>query len=212
MKRYRSRMGMLLYLQKHYRPDISNTVCELSKCLTKATKLHYKEMIRVMQFVLQTKTKGLKLNIKNLHMTITDPQYTTPKQIIWFMHAFPDAAFAPDKDTRHSVSGFVIYLCGAPIHWRSRIQRSMKTLSTESEYITIADVVKEIMYIQNILRTLGISVGLPVIVYVDNLGAIYISKNTGSSTHTKHIDINYHYVKEFVDSGFCLACFVNTLL
>ena len=108
------------------------------------------------------------------------------------MSAFPDAAFAPDKDTRHSVTGFVVYFCGAPVSWRSRIQRSVTTSSTKSEYIAIADIIKEVMYLQNILCTLGIFVGLPVVLHVDNMGTIYLAKNTGSSVCTKHIDISYH--------------------
>ena len=40
MERYRSGVGMLLYLQKLSLPDLSNPVRELSKCLTKATNEH----------------------------------------------------------------------------------------------------------------------------------------------------------------------------
>lgn len=169
-------------------------------------------MICVIQFVVQTKEKGLKLKIKSLFIVINDPTFSGQKLIIWHMSAFPDAAFAPDKDTHHSIIGFIIYLCSAPISWRSRIQRSVTTLSTKSKYIAVADVVKEIMYLRNILCMLGISVGLPVVINVDNLGAIYIAKNNGSCVRTKHIDINYHYVKEYVEDGTCLVRFVNTLM
>ena len=68
------------------------------------------------------------------------------------------------------------------------------------------------MYIPNILRSIGIHVGLPVVVNVDNLGAIYISKNTSSIISTKHIDIIYHYVKEYCKNGQELVRFVNTTL
>ena len=45
MERYRSGVGMLLFLVKHSRPDIANPTRELSKCLTKATRDHYKELL-----------------------------------------------------------------------------------------------------------------------------------------------------------------------
>jgi hypothetical protein len=38
--KYRSRVGMLLYLVKHSRPDISNAVRELTKVLDGATLAH----------------------------------------------------------------------------------------------------------------------------------------------------------------------------
>ena len=40
---------------------------------------------------------------------------------------------------------------GAPILWRSLLQQSVTLSSTEAEYIAVADVVRELMYIRNIL-------------------------------------------------------------
>jgi hypothetical protein len=45
--RYRSGVGMLLYLTKYSRPDLCNDVRELAKCMDKATKGTYLEMLRV---------------------------------------------------------------------------------------------------------------------------------------------------------------------
>ena len=43
---------MLLYLTKYSRPDLCNVVRELAKCMDKATKGTYLEMLRVMKFVI----------------------------------------------------------------------------------------------------------------------------------------------------------------
>jgi hypothetical protein len=43
--KYRSGVGMLLYLVKHSRPDISNAVRELTKVLDGATLAHWKAML-----------------------------------------------------------------------------------------------------------------------------------------------------------------------
>jgi hypothetical protein len=48
-------VGMLLYLIKYSRPDIANVVRELSKCMDEANLAAYKEMLRVIKFVLDTK-------------------------------------------------------------------------------------------------------------------------------------------------------------
>jgi hypothetical protein len=50
-----SGVGMLLYLIKYSRPDLSNAVRELSKCMDKATMGTYQEMLCVIKFVLDTK-------------------------------------------------------------------------------------------------------------------------------------------------------------
>ena len=118
MTMYRSGVGMLLYLQKHSRPDISNATRELSKCLTKATMLHYKELLRVMKFVVQTKDLGLRLKVESTSKLLKEPEVNNPKMIHWYLVAFPDASFASDKDNRHSITVFVIYFCCAPISWK----------------------------------------------------------------------------------------------
>ena len=60
-ERYRSGIGMLLYLVKHSRPDIANAVRELSKVLDCSTNGAYKEMLRCIKYVLDTKSLGLKI-------------------------------------------------------------------------------------------------------------------------------------------------------
>jgi hypothetical protein len=52
---------MFLYLTKYYHPDISNIVRELSKCMDSATLGAYNELLRVIKFVIDTKTFGLKV-------------------------------------------------------------------------------------------------------------------------------------------------------
>ena len=58
---YRSGVGTLLYLTKHCRPDITNPVRELSKSMDGASMAHVTEMYRVINFVLEMKTLGLRM-------------------------------------------------------------------------------------------------------------------------------------------------------
>ena len=63
-KIYRSGVGMLLYLVKHSRPDIANAVRELSKALDGTSPAAYKELLRVLKYVMDTKTLSLKIHPK----------------------------------------------------------------------------------------------------------------------------------------------------
>jgi hypothetical protein len=63
--RYRSGVGMLLYLIKYSRPDLCNVVRELSKCMDKARMGTYLEMLRVVKFVIDTKTFCFKIRPEN---------------------------------------------------------------------------------------------------------------------------------------------------
>ena len=55
---------MLLYLVKHSRPDIANAVRELSKVANVATPSHWKAMIRLIKFVIDTEDYCLKIKPK----------------------------------------------------------------------------------------------------------------------------------------------------
>ena len=58
---FRSGVGMLLYLVKYSRPDIANAVRQMSKVLDGATPAAYKEMMRIIKYVLDTKNLALKV-------------------------------------------------------------------------------------------------------------------------------------------------------
>ena len=90
---------------------------------------------------------------------------------------------------------------GCPIAWRSRSQKSVALSSTEVEYYGMSDLVTEIIFIKNTLEFLGIKVELPIVVQVDNIGAIYLADNATLSNHTKHIDTRYHYTRDYVKDG-----------
>ena len=47
-------------------------------------------------------------------------------------------------------------------------------------------------------------------VRVDNVGAIFIGTNVTVSQRSKHIDVRYHFVREYVYDGFIQIIFVRT--
>ena len=194
---YRSGVGSLLYLIKHSRPELCNSVRELSKVMDKANKAHQKALYRAIRFVQQTKTRQLVLEPKR-------------KGLTWDLKGYCDSDFAGDTDTRKSVSGFVIYLCGAVIAWRSKGQRSVSLSSTEAEYMAISEVATEILYVAGILKFLGIPLEYPIIVNVDNIGAVYLAKNATPGNRTKHINTRYHFVREYVEDGILKVLFVRS--
>jgi hypothetical protein len=49
---------------------------------------------------------------------------------------------------------------------------------------------------------MGIKVKLPIIVRVDNIGAIFMMGNVSTSSRTMHVDVKYQFVQEYVEDGF----------
>jgi hypothetical protein len=163
--KYHSGVGMLLYLVKHSRPNISNAVRELTKVLDGATNAHWKSLIHTNKFGLDTRLYALRFS-----------PFTRNGSL--FLHGYSDREFAGDRETRKSVFGFITFLCGAPISWKSKACHSVTLSSTEAEYYAGSETAKEMMFIKSILETLGEKnkLHLPMLLRMDNTGAIYFIK------------------------------------
>ena len=112
-KHYCSGVGMLLYLIKYSRPDLSNAVRELSKCMDKATFGTYQEMLCVIKFVLDT--KYICLNIQ--------PNFDSKNS--WKLKVFSDSDWAGDPETRINVTGFIVYFQNVPVCWHLKAKRGV---------------------------------------------------------------------------------------
>ena len=102
---------------------------------------------------------------------------------------YTDSDYAGDKTTRISVTGYILFFMDVPISWKSKSQKSITLSSSEVEYVALLEAAKEIKFIYQLLLSIGIKVNLPIVVRVDNVGAIFMSENTSTSGQTKHIDI-----------------------
>jgi hypothetical protein len=188
---------MLLYLIKHSRPDIANAVRELSKVADGATMANFKALLRCIKYVIDTKTKALKMN-------------PTLNKDGFYLEGISDSEYAGDANTRISVYGYFLYFCGAPIAWKSKSGKSVTLSSTEAEYYATSEVAKEVLFAKQILEAIGISITYPIIIKCDNVGAIYLSNNHSMSQRTKHIDTRRHFVREYVEDEILKIVFVPT--
>jgi transposase InsO family protein len=198
-RRFRMGVGKLLYLVKHTRPDIANSVRELSKMLDCTNPSAMSEMYRVIKYVMDTENYGLKMAPKS-----------KGNGKMFDIETFCDSDFAGDKETRISVSGFIIYLCGVAISWRSKAMRHVTLSSSEAEYVSLSEAAKEVKFIVQVIESMGIEVEKPVVIRVDNIGAIFMANNVTTSNRTKHVDVRYRYVNEFVEDGFVTIIFVRS--
>lgn len=198
-KKFRSGVGMLLYLVKYSRPDIANAVRELSKVMDGATPAHLKSLHRLIKFVTTTRDKCVIM--KNDDLQDLD---------LFVITAFCDSDYAGDKDTRLSVTGFVIYIANTPISWRSRGQKSVTLSSSEAEYVALSEVCAEILFVKQLCEFLNMKVKLPIQVMVDNVGAIFLSQNQSVNQRTRHIDVRYHFLREHVENGTIEVNFVRS--
>ena len=107
-----------------------------------------------------------------------------------------------DSSDRRSTSGYVFVLNGGAVSWASWKQPTVALSSTEAEYIALTQAVKEVLW----LRTIFLEIGTPKHsweisqISADNQGAIALAKNPWFHARSKHIDIQYHFIRQHTDT------------
>ena len=66
------------------------------------------------------------------------------------------------------------------------------------------------MFVLQLLQSMNIKVKRPIIVCVDNVGAIFMTKNITTTGRSKHVDICYKFVTEYIEDGIIKIIFVKT--
>ena len=109
--------------------------------------------------------------------------------------------FHQTREDRRSISGYVFTLGGGAISWSSKKQSTMVLSTTEAEYIAFVQAAKESIWIQGLLKELGFTALNSNLIYGDNQGSIALADNPEYHARTKHIDIQYHFIRECVQSN-----------
>jgi hypothetical protein len=71
----------------------------------------------------------------------------------------------------------------------------------KAEYHGVANVMAETAWICNLLRKLRHPLSTATIVYCDNVSAVYLSTNPVHHQRTNHIEIDIHFICDYVASG-----------
>ncbi|KAK8563304.1 hypothetical protein V6N12_035454 [Hibiscus sabdariffa] len=124
---------------------------------------------------------------------------------------YTDASFQTDKDDSRSQSGFVFYLNGGAVSWKSSKQDTVADSTTEAEYIAASEAAKEAVWIKKFITGLGVipSISDAVDLYCDNNGAIAQAKEPRSHQRSKHILRRFHLIREIIDRGDVEICKVH---
>ena len=183
-KNYRSMVGKVMYYVNKVCPVCLSITRELAKYFACPTKTHWKALTRLVGYIKRNIGKGRLLK--------------KPKELR--IVAFTDSDYANGED-RKSVTGGVVTLGGTPTSAISKTQTIVSLSSTEAEYIALSTVAQEVLFQSQILDELvGDQHVKPSVIFEDNLGAIYLTKNSQISQRTKHIDVRHHFIRGLIDN------------
>ena len=143
------------------------------------------EMFKVIRWVLATANVGLHIS----------PKWKTDESghIIWYLRGMCDSTWRSDPGDGRSITGYALYFMDTLISWKSKTQTHVTLSSTEAEYVSVSELVKEIVFVLQILELLEIKVQLPIKLFIYNIGAIFMARNNASGPGTRHVNFRYHF-------------------
>lgn len=194
-KPYRELVGCLMYVMLTSRPDLSMAVGYFSRFQGCASVEHWNYLKRVLRYI--KGTLDLKLIYRRLPMSS-------------MLVGYADADWANDVNDRKSITGYVIQVFGSAVSWTSKKQSTVSLSSTEAEYIALCHAACEIVWLQQFLIEIGMSLVLPTVVYEDNQACIRISEEPREHKRMKHIDTKYNFIREKIQEGKIQMRYIST--
>ncbi|CAN6715372.1 unnamed protein product [Malus baccata var. baccata] len=182
-EQYHSVVRALQYLT-FTRPDIAFSVNQACQFMHNPMESHVIDVKHILRYLKGTSNYGIHFQPGPIHL-----------------QSYSDADWAGDPNDRRSTSGFVIFLGSNPISWASKKQHTVSRSSTEAEYRALAITAAKLAWIRQLFCDLHISILQAPMLYCDNLSAISLSTNPVFHAKSKHIEIDYHFVRERVTKG-----------
>ena len=89
----------------------------------------------------------------------------------------------------------------SPVIFRSSTQKHVALSVTEAELYAAVSTAQDMLYCMNVLLSLGLSVELPMVLEVDNMGAVHLANNWSVSGRTRHIDVRQYFLRELKEKN-----------
>jgi len=209
--RYRQAIGELMFAAVTCRPDILFSTIFLSQYSSSPAAPHYKAVKRIFRYLRSTINDGLhfwRSEPDNSLPSVSAPalrpdNHNTylPSSLPFEPCTFADADWAANVQTRKSVSGSAVFLAGAPITYKCRLQQTVALSSTESELYAACEAAKYSKYIRSVLTYLGFPLTNPTPIYEDNAATIAVSNNERATKRLRHVDLRHFAILHWVQNG-----------
>lgn len=140
---YANVVGSIMYTMICTRPDLAHSISVVSRFMANPGKHHWEALKWILRYLKSSSSVGI------LYENKDDFEGEA-------LAGFVDSDYAANLDTRKSQSGYIFYLYGATISWKSCLQSVVALSTTEAEYIAITEAVKEGEWLRGILGEFGI--------------------------------------------------------
>ncbi|MBW0568843.1 hypothetical protein O181_108558 [Austropuccinia psidii MF-1] len=188
--------GFLNYLPEHTRPDILFTTNQLARCSMNPTIIQWKAVKHLLRYIKYNSTLGV--------------TYTRYEETELVLQGWANADYANSKRDRKSISGTIVTVFGNPVSLMSKKQSIIAQSTMEAEFVSMNICSKQMKWIANLLvMDIGVKMNQPVL-HNDNSGAVMISKQANLNPNTKHIEVQYQYLRYIVTKKLLNVAQVST--
>ncbi|KAL1504885.1 hypothetical protein AB1Y20_008655 [Prymnesium parvum] len=189
---YASKTGAAIFAGSASRCDALYALGMCARCLTFPTAAMDACVNRVIAYLANTADQGVTYD------------GSRPNAMVY--EAYSDS----DWCVAHSTTGAVHCVGGRVISASSKRQVSIALSSTEAEIMAASLAGAEIMYLRGVLRDLAYDVSEPTVLWVDNSGAVELTKRRESAVRSRHIERRYLKIREWVAEGHIVAKYKPT--
>ena len=184
---YQSAVGILRWFSRTTHPQILYAVNQCAQHNVSPNNTHITAAKRIFRYLQGTKSKGLIFRRGDGTLTLK---------------AFCDADFGGEPEGNdqpmRSTTGLLVYLHGVgPLYWKSQLQTVTATSTKESEYYSAGACARVLVGFRQLCHALGFSQDSSEI-QSDNQPALYSLKTRLSHSKSRHIKIQFHYVKDLI--------------
>jgi hypothetical protein len=100
-----------------------------------------------MQYCLNTPNRGTMLQ--------THEHWDGNPEFEFTVSGKSDSDYAKDTDTRRSVPGGIVYLCGAPVSMRSAGQNIVALYVTKAELVAAGQAAQDMLFVMRLMESIG---------------------------------------------------------
>lgn len=190
-----------MYISQGTRPDISYVIGALSKHLPRPTMLAWLVGLHVLRYLKGTQNVGIIYNGQN--------GIIEQNQSWSFPECNSNSDWAGDPNTRRSTTGYLFKRNGAAVSWKSRLQPTVSLSSTEAEYKETTEAGQKIVWLCVILFHISMGQASSTTLCSDSTGAVDLTRKGIFHARTKHIEVQYHWIREQVEQKVITLCHIS---
>lgn len=176
------------------RPDLAFAVSRVAQHMHASLQSHWVQVKQILRYIAGTANMGIYIQRSNdLSLSI-----------------FCDADLGGCKQVRKSTICYAIYAGPNLVSWSSKKHRAVSRSSTEAEYPFLATSTSEVLWLFSVLKEIGYPSTKPPSLWCDNLGATYLTGNHIFTTRSRHLEIEFHFVRDLVARNQLVVNYIST--